>query len=188
MTLDATYLMKNAMPYEQSRSEVRVGAFQRRSLVAGPGARAVIWVTGCNRRCPGCIKPEFLPFEAGTFYAVDYLENMVVNCPGIEGVTYSGGEPFEQATALGELSQRLNRRGLTILSYSGYRLEALQANAERFGPLLNQLDWLIDGEYLAYEDGPFVISVRRINDSIDDCPEENSRPRKPTDFRRCSCR
>ena len=48
-----------------ARYYLQVGAFEPRSLVNGPGVRAVVWVQGCGRRCPGCFNPEFLPFEGG---------------------------------------------------------------------------------------------------------------------------
>ena len=55
---------------QQSNHPVlRVGAFEPRSLVNGPGARAVLWVQGCGRRCAGCFNPEFLPREGGRLVA-----------------------------------------------------------------------------------------------------------------------
>lgn len=154
MKLDSTYLIQNFPERLQSRTQLRVGAFQSKSYVAGPGARAVLWVTGCNRRCPGCIKPEFFSFDVGTDQSVEDVARMILACDSIDGVTYSGGEPFEQASALAELSKILRAANLNVLSYSGYRLEALVANPARFGALLHQLDWLIDGEYQASEFGP----------------------------------
>lgn len=153
MKLDSTYLPLDVSPPAQNLGQVRVGAFQESSIVAGPGRRAVIWVTGCLRRCPGCIKPEFLSFEEGTWVAVEDLAERILAIHGIDGVTYSGGEPFEQAAALGQLSRRLKRARLSIVSYSGYRHEALLANEARFGPLLHEVDLLIDGEYLEHSGG-----------------------------------
>lgn len=32
------------------------------SEVNGPGCRAVVWVQGCLRECPGCFNPASWPF------------------------------------------------------------------------------------------------------------------------------
>ncbi len=154
MKVDKTFLLQQSIEVQQSTTHLLVGAIQPESHVAGPGTRAVLWVTGCNRRCPGCIKPEFLSFEAGHVFSItEIAERLLCSC-AITGVTYSGGEPFEQATALGELSKILKANNLNVLSYSGYRLEALEREPSRFAALLDQLDWLIDGEYRSTEEGP----------------------------------
>ena len=48
----------------------------------------------------------------------------ILACPGIEGVTFSGGEPFQQAPALLELCEyvKLRRPSLSIGVFSGYTL------------------------------------------------------------------
>src|SRR5712691_11077886 len=65
-----------------------------RCAVLGPGIRAVIWVQGCPLRCAGCLAAETLPFEGGTAMPVDQLASWLTSLSGIEGVTFSGGEPF----------------------------------------------------------------------------------------------
>jgi anaerobic ribonucleoside-triphosphate reductase activating protein len=79
---------------------------------------------------------------------VDDLARRILRVPGIEGVTYSGGEPMCQAAALAQLSTILRRSGLTIVSYTGYTLSELRRDG---GPgvesLLAQVDILIDGPF-----------------------------------------
>jgi anaerobic ribonucleoside-triphosphate reductase activating protein len=68
----------------------------------------------------------------------------------IDGVTFSGGEPFEQAKALAELAKKCRDMGLSVISYSGYTLSELKRDrAPHLGSrsLLNQLDVLIDGPF-----------------------------------------
>lgn len=155
MNLDDTF-----MPVEYARARpvgfsaatptfLQLAAFEPRSLVAGPGVRFMIWVAGCHRRCPNCSQPEFLAFDVGRRIAIDDLWQRILAAPEIDGLTFSGGEPFEHVRPLAELSRRAHASGKTIVSYSGYRLEALQADPERFGELLGQVDLLIDGEYRA---------------------------------------
>src|SRR5688500_13937382 len=140
MKLDETFLPSgSAAPLAISHA-IRLGAFEPRSVVAGPGQRAVLWVAGCLRRCPGCMKPDLFDFKAGETVSIDTIEEAIFQVPDLDGVTFSGGEPFEQATPLAELARRLRGRGMTVLVYSGYRLDALCAQPDRFQSLLVETD------------------------------------------------
>ncbi len=154
--MDETFLPLGVVPIPSDPDAVNVAAFQDRSLVAGPGPRAVIWVAGCLRRCPECSLPQYLSFASGEPVAVNDLASRILAIPGIEGVTYSGGEPFEQAPALASLCRILRRFGLNTASYSGYTLEALQAEPDRFEVLLRELDLLIDGEFRRDRAGSYL--------------------------------
>lgn len=155
MSLDETFMpveygvTRPAQPLDASAELLKLAAFEPRSLVAGPGVRFVIWVAGCHRRCPGCSQPEFLAFDVGRQVSVDDLWQRILAVPDIDGLTFSGGEPFEHIRPLAELSRRAHAAGKTVVSYSGYRLEALRADPARFGELLEEIDLLIDGEYRA---------------------------------------
>src|SRR5687768_3431912 len=113
MTLDHTFMPSNATAPLARADAVRVGAFEPRSVVAGPGERAVLWVAGCLRRCPGCMKPDLFDFAAGETVSIEVIERWIENVPRLNGLTISGGEPFEQAQPLAELARRVRRRGLT---------------------------------------------------------------------------
>ena len=126
---------------------VQVAAFEPRSYVVGPGIRSVVWVAGCHRRCPGCSQPEFLSFDSGRPVQVSDLWRTISKIPDIDGVCFSGGEPFEHASPLAALARLVHEAGLTVVSYSGYRMEALRADRTRFGELLDEVDLLIDGEF-----------------------------------------
>ena len=56
--------------------------------------------------------------------------------------------------ALSRLSKVMKEAGLNVLAYTGYTLDALKAQPKRFGELLEQLDWLIDGQYESELRGP----------------------------------
>jgi anaerobic ribonucleoside-triphosphate reductase activating protein len=69
--------------------------------------------------------------------------------PYLRGVTFSGGEPFEQVPALLELAHMIRDAGLTLMSYSGYTLEELIARHDPdTDELLGLLDILVDGRYV----------------------------------------
>lgn len=120
------------------------------SEVNGPGCRAVIWVQGCARECPGCFNEASWPFELKELVAIDALVNRVLANSNNQGVTFSGGEPFWQATALAELALKLKAAGLNVMSFTGFTLEQLQSDQAPAGArqLLAQLDILVDGPYV----------------------------------------
>lgn len=121
-----------------------------RSEVNGPGCRAVVWVQGCLRECPGCFNTESWSFEPNQLISIDDLVNRILSEPRNEGVTFSGGEPFWQAPALAEVGRRIRARGLNVMSFTGFTIEQLRAKSAPSGSqdLLDQLDILIDGPYV----------------------------------------
>ena len=140
------------------------------STVNGPGNRAVIWLQGCLRECPGCFNPSSWSFEINQLTPVDSLVEKITSNPNHEGVTFSGGEPFWQAPALADLAQKLKARGLNIMAFTGFTLERLQSEYAPAGSqdLLSQLDILIDGPYLRSQvvnspDAPVSSSNQRIH-------------------------
>lgn len=115
----------------------------------GPGSRVALWVRGCHRRCPGCIAPEL--WHSGTMprptsaIAQELLPLLTIH----DGLTISGGEPFEQAAALHELISLLREHiTLEVLIYSGYLREELAIGDAATQMLLHATDILIDGEFL----------------------------------------
>ena len=118
--------------------------------VLGPYQRAVIWVQGCPFRCPGCITPEGLSFEGGEQVPVADLAAWVLSQKGIEGVTFSGGEPFAQAEALLELVEAVRKkRELGVMSYTGHTHNAIRLKGTDLQrEFLGVIDLLIDGKYV----------------------------------------
>ena len=127
---------------------LNVAAELDRSVVNGPGTRYIIWVQGCPFRCQGCYNQAFLPFVENKPVPIEALAARILSTTGIEGVTYSGGEPMMQARALCQLSVILKGAGLTVVSYTGFTLEELQRLRNPYiGKLLGVVDILIDGRY-----------------------------------------
>jgi anaerobic ribonucleoside-triphosphate reductase activating protein len=129
---------------------VNIMGYVNESEVNGPGCRAVIWVQGCLRECPGCFNPASWSFDINELVSVDHLVERVLANPKNQGVTFSGGEPFWQAPALAEVARRVKAHGLNVMSFTGFTLERLRST---YGPagaqkLLDQLDILIDGPYV----------------------------------------
>lgn len=120
------------------------------SEVNGPGCRAVIWVQGCLRECPGCFNTASWSFEMNQLMSIDTLAHKILSNPRHEGVTFSGGEPFWQAPALAQLARQVKAAGLNVMSFTGFTLEQLHSPYAPAGveDLLAQLDILIDGPYI----------------------------------------
>jgi anaerobic ribonucleoside-triphosphate reductase activating protein len=118
--------------------------------VLGPGRRAVIWVQGCPLRCPGCIVPESWDPAGGEALAGATLADWILAQPDIEGLTFSGGEPFQQAAGLVELIDAVQeQRALTVMCYTGYTLGEIQQRGDtEMLALLSRLDLLVDGPYV----------------------------------------
>lgn len=112
----------------------------------GPGSRAALWVQGCSRHCPGCIAEEMNRAEAFVQTAEELAEWFLST--GAQGLTVSGGEPFEQPEELAEMIRLIRRKkaDVNVLIYSGFQLEELE-NAPVFHALLAEADVLIDGPF-----------------------------------------
>ncbi len=99
-------------------------AFIPASRANGPGLRAVVFFQGCTLACHGCFNPDTHLFT-GTEVAVNAVAEGVLRAHeehGVEGVTFTGGEPMQQAPALLELMQSLREQvpGLSFGLLSGY--------------------------------------------------------------------
>lgn len=120
----------------------------------GPGRRVGIWLQGCTIGCAGCLSRDTWDRDAVEPSSIAQVLDAVARlCPdGVDGVTISGGEPFEQADGLAALVAGLRRWGaacsreVDILVYSGRPLRVL---LEEHPGVLGLLDALIPEPYVA---------------------------------------
>jgi anaerobic ribonucleoside-triphosphate reductase activating protein len=112
------------------------------STVNGPGNRAVIWFQGCSLGCKGCWNQETHSFDAIKDVPVYELVDWVVNNPHIEGVTFSGGEPMQQAPWLFVLMTEIRRvrPELSFGMYTGYHQKELESGKFKW-KALHDMDW-----------------------------------------------
>jgi len=67
--------------------------------------------------------------------------------PGVEGLTLTGGEPFEQRAGVAALLRLVRRETkLSVVAFTGYALDELRAFPEA-GELLSQIDVVLAGRY-----------------------------------------
>ncbi|WP_322048085.1 4Fe-4S single cluster domain-containing protein [Paraburkholderia sp. J67] len=106
--------------------DIRISRLHFPVTSLGPGKRIGIWFQGCSIRCPGCISADTWANTGGETTVQMVMEQLVNWLPHAEGVTISGGEPFEQPDALSALLSALRSRWRgDILVYSGHAFEAL---------------------------------------------------------------
>lgn len=130
--------------------KIRVFGTANDSIVDGPGLRYALFVQGCKHNCRGCHNPQSHPLDGGMVQDVDEIFDEIKKNPLLDGVTFSGGEPFLQAKALAELAKRIKAEGLNLYVYSGFTFEELEegANEENsWRELLEQTDFLVDGKF-----------------------------------------
>ena len=130
--------------------KLRVFGTANDSIVDGPGLRFSLFVQGCIHNCKGCHNPESHKLDGGTLQDTDEIFEQIQKNPLLDGVTFSGGEPFLQAKALSELAKKIKDTGLNLYVYTGFTYEELLsgANEENFwGELLKYTDFLVDGKF-----------------------------------------
>lgn len=136
---------------------IRISGVINDSIVDGPGIRLTIFTQGCPHHCEGCHNPQTHDFDGGEDVTLESLLEKVKGNPLLDGVTFSGGEPFCQAKQLYELGLEVKKAGLNVVTYTGYLYEYLTEHADSenyYNELLSVTDYLVDG--------PFVLSKRNI--------------------------
>ncbi len=146
---------KNKINFDSQLLEIPPGhlnimGYVDESEVNGPGSRAVVWLQGCSRECDGCFNPQSWSFEINQLISVNGLTEKILANPNNTGVTFSGGEPFWQASALTQVAIKVKEAGLNVMSFTGFTLEQLQSENAPISSqeLLGQLDILIDGAFV----------------------------------------
>lgn len=125
------------------KMKLKIHGIIRQSTVDGTGIRYVIFCQGCPHRCKGCHNPETWNFQDGYYVDTDDLFREIKEDPLLDGVTFSGGEPFIQEKPLTELARKIHGLGLNIWCYTGFLYEQV-----RDSELTGNVDVLVDGPYI----------------------------------------
>jgi len=131
-------------------SHINLAACLSSTQALGPGNRFALWVQGCCFNCPECIAPAWIPQVTKQSISVGLLAKRIFTIADLEGITLSGGEPMLQAAELSALIDEIHIKQpkLTVICYTGFRLEQLQKEADCSRlDLLARIDVLIDGTY-----------------------------------------
>ncbi|MBL4930661.1 anaerobic ribonucleoside-triphosphate reductase activating protein [Clostridium paridis] len=129
---------------------IRLSGIAYESLVNGPGIRRVFFSQGCLHNCKECFNPDTHDFNGGELRDMDELILDVKENPMIKGITFSGGDPFEQADKFSYMAKEFKKFGLNIWSYTGYTFEYILSHIEEregWKELINNIDALVDGRF-----------------------------------------
>ncbi len=120
------------------------------TIVDGEGIRYSIYLAGCTHHCPGCHNPESWNPMAGeqlTEERITELIHEINSNPLLDGITFSGGDPFFHPKEFLHLIQRVKKEtGMNIWCYTGYTLEEIKASPI-LNPILSYIDVLVDGKF-----------------------------------------
>ena len=169
---------------------LRIDSLQWPVTVLGYGARIGIWFQGCSIGCPGCCAKHTWNADEGKSVALTDLLAWIRRLPldEVNGVTITGGEPFEQPEALHRLVVALRRsvdfrQDIDILCYSGFPWKRL---SRQHGDILRHLDAVIAEPYVE-KLAPNGCAVRAIRPCICCRPLAGTgMPRRPG--KRMACR
>lgn len=130
---------------------LRIAGIEPESFVDGPGIRMTIFTQGCHHNCPGCQNPQTHDFAGGHFIEIDEILSMIEENPLLDGVTFSGGDPMDQAAALVPLAREIKERGYNLVIFTGYTYENIMKLVPEKPELLELLsfaDMLVDGPFI----------------------------------------
>jgi anaerobic ribonucleoside-triphosphate reductase activating protein len=112
----------------------------RGSIVDGPGIRTVLFLQGCEQKCPDCHNPSTWDIKNGKGLCTDEIaEDLRKNCLN-KKLTISGGEPLLQFPAVLNLVKKLD--DFNIVLYTGFEFKDVPKE------ILQYIDYIKVGNYI----------------------------------------
>lgn len=152
--------------------DIRIAGTANDSIVDGPGLRFTVFTQGCPHHCRGCHNPQTHDPAGGKTADTSDIIKMIRENPLLDGVTFSGGEPFCQPVPLSEIAQAVKSPDMNIVTYTGYTFEYLMENADDincYQKLLECTDILIDGKFIMEQKSLDAVFRGSLNQRILDC-------------------
>lgn len=131
--------------------QIRLAGVLPNSNANGLGLRKVFFSQGCSHACPDCFNKHTWDFNGGKMCDCDELIAQTADESYLAGVTFSGGDPFDQPEPFAYLAKGLKKHNINIWCYTGYTWEQLIKLSETnpsIKDLLNNIDTLIDGPFI----------------------------------------
>lgn len=126
-------------------NSIFVAGITENTIVDGEGFRTSLYVSGCDIMCSDCHNKDYWDIHSGREMSIDEVYDKII--PYFTDITFIGGEPMLQATALAKLAQKikmLTKKNIWI--YSGHTYEEIICN-EKYLNLLKYCDVLVDGPF-----------------------------------------
>lgn len=118
----------------------------------GYGKRIGLWFQGCSIRCKGCVSVDTWELDSDKNISLEALYPLLQQWMSqADGITISGGEPFEQFDALHTLlrfiHQQKTEQDFSVLVYTGYSFKAIN---KQIVALEGLVDALITEPFIAH--------------------------------------
>lgn len=118
-------------------------------MLNGDGLRTVLWVSGCDHRCPGCQNPQTWSEHSGLPFDAQAKEELfeALSRDYMTGITFSGGDPLMPCnretvgSLIREIREKLPEK--TIWLYTGSLYEDICHL-----PFISDVDVIVDGPYV----------------------------------------
>ncbi len=129
---------------------VKIAGAQKHSSVNGPGVRYVLFMQGCQHRCPGCQNPETHDISEGVEMSIDAVVSDILTTRYLDGLTLSGGDPLFQPEASKEIAKHAKEAGLNVWLYTGWTFAQIMDGkaGQTAKEVLSFIDVLVDGPYV----------------------------------------
>lgn len=132
------------------KDPLRILKIYQETIADGEGFRYSIYLSGCRHHCKGCHNPDSWNAGSGTLLTKDWLDRIVdeINSnPLLDGITFSGGDPFFYPQSFLQLLKIMKERtALNIWCYTGYTYEQL-ISCDELKACLGYIDVLVDGRF-----------------------------------------
>ena len=117
------------------------------SRVNGPGKRFTLWTQGCSKGCVDCFNPETWNNKNNIILSSNEIFELIKE-EEIDGVTITGGDPFEQEEELLDLLILISNLSLSkgVIVFTGFTYNEIRENKIR-EKCCDYIDVLIDGRY-----------------------------------------
>lgn len=118
-------------------------------MLNGDGLRVVLWVAGCEHRCPSCQNPVTWDINGGLEFDEAAKQEIFdeLKKDYISGITLSGGDPLhiqnreDIGKLIAEIAEKFPQK--TIWIYSGYEWQDVKAL-----PYMQNVDIMVDGGFV----------------------------------------
>ncbi len=126
-------------------NSIYVAGITENTIVDGEGFRTSLYVSGCDIKCPDCHNKDYWDIRSGQEMSIDEVYDKITL--HFTDITFIGGEPMMQASALSKLAQKIKVfTKKTIWIYSGHTYEEIIHN-KNYLNLLKFCDVLVDGPF-----------------------------------------